>query len=100
MSLRRNAIETPEARRSWCQRFIVGLTMGDAGRNWAQVKGCWYLHQIAAMEREIYGDIVSEYVRDHVEGPPETPRELIPGRQPPPRLIRGCWEHLSEVTYR
>jgi hypothetical protein len=83
----------------------VALTMGDSGRNGAEVEGCWYLHRIADLERELYGDILSASARDYVEGEPIEAARLGPyspgGIVPPPRppLLRGCHAHWITVEY-
>lgn len=68
MRLAGRSIETPLPQRTWLQRFLVALTLGDSGRNLAEVEGCWRLHKIANLEREIYGEVVSDSAREHVEG--------------------------------
>ena len=87
------SIETPRPRRTWLQRFLVALTMGDSGRNVAEVEGCWHLHRIADLEREVYGEVVSESARDHVEGYP------IPEGVRRPLLGGGCTRHWTTVSY-
>jgi hypothetical protein len=68
MTLARRSVATPRPQRSRLQRFLVALTFGDSGRNLAEVEGCWHLHQIAALEREVYGEVVSDSAREHVVG--------------------------------
>lgn len=94
MRLARRSVETPEAQRTWWQRFLVALTMGDAGRNGAEVAGCWPLHRIADLERELYGEVVSGEARDHVEGT-EDERAAHPRS-----LLNGCTRHWTVVEYR
>lgn len=98
MSLRSRAVAVPESRRTWLARFIVALTMGDSGRNGAEVAGCWHLHQTADAEREVYGRIMSESIRDHVEGTPEQQaRHEAQGGAT--TLSPGCRRHWTVVTY-
>lgn len=104
----------PRPKRTRWQRFVYAVRYWDAGRNMAEVEGCWHLHQIVETERELYGEVRDLYALDHVEGPQHEheakmedwkrrcaeAREAGRPEPPEPWNFGGCRLHWHEVVYR